>query len=43
MGTLVIFDSGLIGLMDVLETTNLWTSGVGGCGTVGDTCVTYTV
>ena len=43
MGTLVVFDSGLIGLMDVLETANFWTSGVGGCGTVGDTCVTYTV
>ena len=43
MGTLVVFDSGLIGLMDVLETRNFWKSGVGGCGTGGDTCVTYTV
>ena len=43
MGTLVVFASGAIGLMDVLETSNFWVSGNTGYGTVGDTCVTYTV
>ena len=43
MGTLVVFASGSIGLIDVGETSNYWVSGNTGCGTVGDTCVTYTV
>ncbi len=43
MGTLIIFSNGTIGLTDVVETSNFWSSGNTGCGIVGDTCVSYTL
>lgn len=43
MGTLIIYSTGLIGITDVAETANFWTSGNTGCGIVGDTCISYTL
>ena len=41
MGTLVVYASGEIGITDVAQTANYWTTGNTGCGIPTDTTVSF--
>ena len=41
MGTLVVYASGEIGIADVAQTANYWTTGNTGCGIPTDTTVSF--